>query len=439
MSALGTDYFLEFNSFDNTFTITFDDGINPVETFSVGNPVNPATDANINSGQVYHFDTFIVPEGGSNIINGGDPHELVGNDGEDVIQSGAGTDDLAGGGSNDSLSGEAGNDTLDGGAGNDTLDGGEDNDSLTGGDGSDLFIWDGASDDVITDFGVGNTGTTGDSDTSYTGDNDFVDLSGIFNPATLAAYNAAAGTNFVTPLQAMNHDLADGVINFNGTDLSGPTLTITGRTSATTDETGVICFGAGTMIATASGEVPIERLRPGDMIQTMDNGLQPLAMSAVRKLGAAELAANPNLKPIMFKSGVFNEERSLIVSPQHAMLLKSDGEEKLVRAKHLAEASGGMVRRMNGCKEITYIHLIFDAHQVIFANRRPTESFFPGPEAIKAMPHETLMEFEAIFPDVLAHLNLVQKGGVDHLWNKARDVAKRRLVRDIRAVAAVQS
>lgn len=228
----------------------------------------------------------------------------------DVITGDAADNSFQGLAGTDTLFGGAGSDTLDGGADNDVLDGGTGDDTLTGGDGSDLFVWDGSSSDVITDFGVGNTGATGDDGVdSYTGDNDFIDLTSIFNASTLAAYNAAAGTSFATAFGAMNDDIADGVIDFNGTDFTGPSLTLTGRTSLETDETGVVCFAAGTMIRTGDGEVAIENLRPGDLVQTMDNGLQPVAMLASRRLGPDQLAAHPRLKPVLIQPGAFGDRR----------------------------------------------------------------------------------------------------------------------------------
>ncbi len=349
--------------------------------------------------------------------------------GGDTIAGDAADNSLTGLDGTDSLVGRDGADTLDGGDGADTLDGGNDNDTLTGGDGSDLFIWDGTSNDTITDFGVGNTGSTGDSGVlAYTGDNDFVDLAGVFNPTTLAAYNAAAGTSFSTPLQALNHDLIDSVISFNGTDLSGPTLTLTGVSSLAGDETGVVCFAAGTLIATPRGEIPIERLRSGDLVLTMDNGPQPLAMSASRQLKAETLAMHPQLKPILVQPGAFGHDRELIVSPQHGLLVKTKGEELLARATHLADMPGGKVRRMEGCRGITYVHLVFDKHQVIFANGRPTESLYPGPQALKAMSAENRSEFEMIFPDMVGFLQAQHDDQTQRSWLKAREYSKRKHV-----------
>ena len=74
----------------------------------------------------------------------------------------------------DVLSGGAGDDVISGDGGNDTLTGGADDDTLTGGDGDDVFVYaPGDGDDVITDFGAGNSGPIGDDDPS---NNDFIDL-----------------------------------------------------------------------------------------------------------------------------------------------------------------------------------------------------------------------------------------------------------------------
>ncbi|SOH94835.1 Hemolysin-type calcium-binding repeat-containing protein [Monaibacterium marinum] len=357
----------------------------------------------------------------------------------DVLTGNGQDNELTGLAGTDSLSGGDGSDRLDGGTQSDTLDGGSGDDTLIGGDGSDLFIWDGASNDVIIDFGVGNTGAAGDEGvTTFTGDNDFVDLTGVFNDRTLSAYNAAAGTNFATAFGAMNDDIADGVIDFNGTDFSGPTLSFTGRDSLEIDETGVVCFSSETMIATQNGEVRIDQLRQGDLIQTMDNELQPLVMVACRKLCHDTLTSNPKLKPLILSAGLFGVERSLVVSPQHAMLVKQAGEEVLVRATHMADARGGQVRRMQGCRSITYVHLVFDAHQIIFANGRPAESMFPGPQALSSMTKDALAEFNAIFPDMFSpagqRLPMVS---AKQAWCTARSIAKRKAVHKLSDLHAV--
>ncbi len=77
-----------------------------------------------------------------------------------------------------------------------------------------------------------------------------------------------------------------------------------------------ICFGAGTMILTDCGERPIEQLKVGDLVQTMDNGLQ-----TIRWIHANTVPARADLAPIEFRVGALGNTKDLTVSPQHRMLI----------------------------------------------------------------------------------------------------------------------
>ena len=46
---------------------------------------------------------------------------------------------------------------------------------------------------------------------------------------------------------------------------------------------------------------------------------------------------------------------------------------------------------------VTYWHLMFEEHEIVFSDGVATESFRPGPEALKTMP-EALREFRRMFP-----------------------------------------
>lgn len=53
------------------------------------------------------------------------------------------------------------------------------------------------------------------------------------------------------------------------------------------------------------------------------------------------------------------------------------GPDMLVRKRHLAEQMR-RVRIAHGKRAVTCVHLMFDAHQIIFA-----ESFYPGPMSLR--------------------------------------------------------
>jgi hypothetical protein len=49
---------------------------------------------------------------------------------------------------------------------------------------------------------------------------------------------------------------------------------------------------------------------------------------------------------------------------------------------------------------VTYIHLMFNAHQIVFANGAPSESFYPGPMALSALASPARRELCHLFPEL---------------------------------------
>ncbi|MDO6614174.1 MULTISPECIES: Hint domain-containing protein [Pacificibacter] len=326
------------------------------------------------------------------------------------VRGNSGENTITGNNVDNKLWGLGGDDTLSGGGGNDLIDGGDDDDTLTGGSGDDEFVWSGTDrgNDIITDFGTDSGGPYDDDDTT---NNDFVDLSAIFNDSTLADYNAANGTDFAHAITALNHDLADGVVNFDGTDMSGPTLTMTGITGGLTeDQTAVVCFASGTLIKTCEGEIAVEDLKVGDKVLTLDDGYQPIRWIGMRKLSAQDLTENPKLRPIRIRAGALGNDmptQDLTVSPQHRVLANSKIAERmfgvnevLVGAKHLIELDG--VEVAEDMAEVTYVHFLFEEHQIVFSNGARTESLYTGAEALKSISPKAREEIYAIFPGLQA-------------------------------------
>ncbi len=305
---------------------------------------------------------------------------------------------------------------IDTGLGDDTLTGGSGNDALTGGLGDDTFVYTvGAGMDTITDFGAGNTGSIYDGDQT---NNDLVDLSSFYNPTSLAAYNASNGAlgDITHEINLLRADAADGTLDgvVNGIDISGSTgaidLTLLNGGAPVTgsalsfDNTNVICFGEGTLIKTAAGSRLVEDLRPGDFVVTADNGLQRL-----RWVGSKTVSACAKLAPIVISAGVLGNSRDLRVSPQHRMLISGDKVERifgcrevLVAAKHLTNWDG-IYQQEGGV--ITYYHLLFDAHEIIFANDAASESFHPGLIGLTSLEDEAREEVFELFPQLRGNIS----------------------------------
>lgn len=159
------------------------------------------------------------------------------------------------------------------------------------------------------------------------------------------------------------------------------------------------CYTSGTKIRTPTGEVPIDDLRAGDLISTLDNGPQPIRWIGRREIGLAELCKHPHLKPVRLRAGTLGATRALMVSQQHGVLLP-DGY--LVRARHLAALPGSGARIANGCRHVTYFHLMFDAHQIIFAEGVAAESFYPGVMAQIMLTGPNVAELRRLFPKVFS-------------------------------------
>lgn len=100
------------------------------------------------SGSTAEPDDEEPPSEGEELIGTDGDDLLEGGSGNDLIRGGEGNDTLYGGPGNDTLYGEAGDDLLFGGPGDDLLDGGTGNDTLDGGSGINTLLG-GEGDDVL--------------------------------------------------------------------------------------------------------------------------------------------------------------------------------------------------------------------------------------------------------------------------------------------------
>ena len=273
---------------------------------------------------------------------------------------------------NDSLDGGAGADLLFGGGGDDTLVAGE-NDTLVGGDGDDLFILAGQ-----TEAGDGTLTITGGEGDETDGD-------------TLQL-TADVGQDDIT---FTNSDDAAG-------GLSG-SFTVNGTLVTFSEIENIICFTPGARILTPRGERPVESLRPGDMVITRDRGAQPL-----RWVGRRTVPGTGRFAPVRVAAHVLDGARApLIVSPQHRVLftgykaeLLFGCDEVLVAARHLVD---GQAVTQTDQAAVTYIHLMFDHHEVIYAEGTATESFHAGDVGLSAIEGGARDELFAIFPELRSH------------------------------------
>ncbi len=174
------------------------------------------------------------------------------------------------------------------------------------------------------------------------------------------------------------------------------------------DKGGVICFTPGTRIQTPHGPCFIEDLRPGDKVHTKDNGIQEIQWTGARRMTGARLFAMPELRPVRIRAGALgkgqpNEE--LLVSPGHRILFEGaaamdlfNTPEILIAAKDLVNGDSVVVDY--ALREVTYVHMMFERHQVVWANGIETDSFHPANTALSTLSMEDRAELLHLYPEL---------------------------------------
>lgn len=151
-----------------------------------------------------------------------------------------------------------------------------------------------------------------------------------------------------------------------------------------------VAFTRGTRITMAGGrQVPIEELRPGDRVLTRDSGPQE-----VRWTGMQTLRASGAFAPITIAAGTLNNTGDLVVSPSHRLFiyqrvdaLKAGRKEVLVKASLLVN---GITVTQDPGGFVDYFQVLFDKHEIIYAEGIAAESLFVDTATRPALPKDVL-------------------------------------------------
>ncbi len=291
------------------------------------------------------------------------------------LNDGTGNDSLDGGAGDDLIFGEGGDDTLLGGTGDDTLEGGAGEDSIDGGEGADVI----------------NAGD--DADIIYAGSGDVID-------------GGEGGDDNDTLILG---DFGATIVYDPGNSENG-TITFSDNTTATFTniENIVPCFTPGSLVATPGGRVAVEELKLGDLVLTRDNGPQEVRWIGKKFINVGTLDQSAHLQPILIRKDSIAPnvpDRDMHVSPQHRMLIENSatqlllGEaEVLAKAKHMTHKPG--ISRARAEDGVTYIHIMFDHHEIIRVDNAWTESFQPGDMIAGAQADGVYDELLELFPEL---------------------------------------
>lgn len=187
--------------------------------------------------------------------------------------------------------------------------------------------------------------------------------------------NAAA--TYVMPLAPL---YADTPYRLVGLDRHGGTARLA--------EFACVSFTKGTHITLATGkQVKIEELQVGDRVLTRDDGPQP-----VRWIGHKTIRATGAFAPVVIRKGVLHNENDLELSPDHRVFvwqrqdeIGAGRAEVLVKVRHLIDGEN-VYQRRGGF--VDYYQLLFDDHQIIYAEGIAAESLLIDQRTRAAIPED---------------------------------------------------
>jgi probable HAF family extracellular repeat protein len=190
-----------------------------------------------------------------------------------------------------------------------------------------------------------------------------------------------AGTQFTNPVSINNSD-----------QIVGDYLDSNGISQIFLAEPEPACFCRSTLIVSQKGDVAVEALAIGDLVQT-PSGLRPVKWIGRRSYSGRFITGRKGMLPICFKAGSLDEglpRRDLWISPHHAMYL--DGI--LIEAKDLV--NGASIVQPEGIDRVDYFHLELDSHDVILAEGAWSETFID--DNSRGMFHNA-REYAELYPE----------------------------------------
>ena len=158
-------------------------------------------------------------------------------------------------------------------------------------------------------------------------------------------------------------------------------------------------FGRGTRITMSDGsQRPVEHVRAGDRVLTRDKGMQEVRWVGTRTVqGAGEFA------PVVIAQGAMGNAEDITVSQAHRMLVSDWRAEVMVGSRDVLIRAADLVNddtiyvRKGGFVE--YTQLVFDQHQILYAEGVPTESLHMSGQILQGLPEDVANEVLSLFPD----------------------------------------
>ena len=133
----------------------------------------------------------------------------------------------------------------------------------------------------------------------------------------------------------------------------------------------IACFVRGTLIATPTGDMPVEAIEPGILVSLARGGASPVRWIGRRRLRPAASRDPASVQPVAVAPGALGDgvpNRELRLSPEHAVFIGG----LLVPVGLLV--NGRSIVRLD-VDAVEYFHVELDGHDVILAEGAPAESY----------------------------------------------------------------
>lgn len=218
-------------------------------------------------------------------------------------------------------------------------------------------------------------------------------------------------------------------------------------TDSESTNTVIVCFASDVMVESARGVVPVGAIMAGDCIRTLPRGqLKQVLWCGQFEVDSQELIRDPHSRPIrIFGHGAGD----LRVSRQHRVALSHPQLELLfghasmfIPAHWLVDAALAEVDTAR--QPVTYVHLMFERHEVLMAHGFAVESLLVGDmvkcSADQRMQHQLQAAYsnfrEADFArDITLALPQMNRCEFNMLYQRRLDLLSAALIRS--QVAAV--
>ncbi|PIE16213.1 MAG: hypothetical protein CSA68_03470 [Rhodobacterales bacterium] len=152
-------------------------------------------------------------------------------------------------------------------------------------------------------------------------------------------------------------------------------------------------IAAGAPVETVNGPVPIEQLKPGDRVLTVDHGPQPLRWVCARTVPMMGL-----FRPLRLRAPYFGLSRDILVAPEQRILFENDaveylcGQDSMLAEVRDIENNISVLQEPATAAGIRLYQLLFDQHEIITVAGCRLESLFIGDIADHpGLRHSTLL------------------------------------------------